>query len=141
MRVLADDAQFDLRLDRTYPIQRKSGRRSENRIRNHPRFLSLVGTSCQQFFRLLHIGPLRALRSTCQRFHVHSAHCVLAFGHGSNKTPSLLSFTGRAVFVIPPASSRPHKSPRHSTTFSSNRDSTVYAIITVFVDPHEAQSA
>ena len=88
-------------------------------------FLKLV-PYCEQLFQLPHLCQLRAPRSRCQRLHVHSAHVYLALRHGSNKAPSSLPFTGRAVFVISPASSLPQKSPRHSTPFASNRDSTSY---------------
>ena len=88
-------------------------------------FLKLV-PYCEQLFKLPHLGPLRAPRSRCQRLHVHNAHFYLALRHGSNKAPSSLPFTERAVCVISPASSLPQKSPRHSTPFASNRESTAY---------------
>ena len=72
---------------------------------------------CEQLFQLPHLGPLRAPRSLCRRFHVpvHNAHIYLTLRHGSNKASSSLPFTGRAVFhiYISPASSLPQNSPRH----------------------------
>ena len=88
-------------------------------------FLELV-PYCEQLFQLPHLDSLRAPRSLCQRFHVHNAHFYLALRHGSNKAPSSLPFTGRAVFVVCPASYLPQKSPRHSTPLASDWDSTEY---------------
>ena len=90
-------------------------------------FLELI-SYCEQLFQLPHLGPLRAPRSLCQLFlvPVHNAHIYLNLRHGSSKAPSSLPFTARAVFVISPASYLPQKSPRHSTPFPSNRDSTAY---------------
>ena len=63
-------------------------------------FLKLV-PYCGQLFQLPHLGPLRAPRPLC--LHVHDAHFYLALRHGSNKAPSSLPFTGRAICVMSPA--------------------------------------
>ena len=64
-------------------------------------FLAAV-PSCKQLFQLPHLGPLRAPRSLCQRFHFHIAHFDLTLRHGSNQTLSLLPFIGRTLFAQHP---------------------------------------
>ena len=87
-------------------------------------FLKLV-PYCEQLFKLLHLGSLRAPRPLCQRLHVNNPHLTSPSGV-VQKTPSSLLFTGRAVCGISPASSIPQKRPCHQTPVASNRKRTAY---------------
>ena len=96
----------------------------------------------EQLCQLQHLGPLKAPRSLCQRFHVsvHNANIYLTLRHGSNVAPSSLPFTGRGLFCFISSLLYSAEEPTSLNTlcFEQEEYSVRYAIIIVFVDPYEA---